>query len=117
MEKIIAIKPMINVSLCLPGRKSPRGRSGMNPFPIALNIGSLITIVPVPIVTRSSAPRKIKPAAMVETKAGTPSLATGVAVSIPASIPKTITAGMTANTGQPQKVMAMAAKAPRKPAR
>jgi len=96
MEKIIPINPMIRVSLCRPGRMPPRGRSGMKPLPMALKTLSLITIVPVPIVTRSKAPLKINPPAMVETKAGTPSCATGVAVSIPASTPMIITAGITA---------------------
>ncbi len=70
--------------------------SGMKPLPIALNTVSRMTIVPVPIVIKSSTPRKIKPAAMVETKAGTPSFAIGVAVSKAAKTPKIITAGITA---------------------
>jgi len=96
IEKIIAITPMISVTLWRSSKKPMSGMSGIKPLPIALNTGSRMMMVPVPMVTSSNAPRKIKPAAIVETKAGTPNLAIGREVSSPESAPKISTTGMTA---------------------
>ena len=56
-------------------------------------------------------------AKVLDVEAGTPNLATIVDVSNPEITPRISTIGMTTYTGSFQAVIAMAAKAPRKPAR
>ncbi|MNY47219.1 hypothetical protein D3C86_1824710 [compost metagenome] len=68
--------------------------AGMKPFPMALKCSSLIIIVPVFSVTRSSAPLKMSIPAREATKDGIPNWATNKPLNKPTMMPNTKIIGM-----------------------
>ena len=92
-------------------------KSGINPFPIALNALFEITIVPVPSVTISSAPLNTSIAARDATKAGIPIFATKNPVKVPVIVPNTRTKSIVTGTDTLNLIISIAAIAPRNPAK